>query len=96
MEKALNGGYSGKRVLMYDPVLRGYGYYIDVALPEIQYIGFCPFCGKGLPEMLENEFLDTIYEELGQEFLPKDWTTESREHLPPEFQTDEWWKKRGL
>ncbi len=60
-------------------------------------IEYCPFCGKKLPNDLDEEWFDTIYEELGPEYLegPHAGTPPTKE-LPEEFKTDEWWKKRGL
>jgi hypothetical protein len=52
----------------------------------------CPFCGKEFPKELGLEWIHLVEEKFGEEFLrpPKMY------ELPEEFQTDEWWKKRGL
>ena len=50
-------------------------------------ISFCPFCGQKLPISKRSKFFE-ILEELGLE-----WDSDN---LPSEFETDEWWKKRGL
>ena len=58
-------------------------------------IDYCPFCGKKLPKKLDDDDMDPyLMKEYG-------WTEEDcwgypRRELPPEFKTDEWWKKRGL
>jgi hypothetical protein len=83
-------------VLVYLPEIRAYGYYLDRKLPIIQYILYCPFCGSKLPDDLEEEYWEAIINEAGPEFYPTHENYDPNKHLPPEFQTDEWWKKRGL
>jgi hypothetical protein len=56
----------------------------------------CPFCGAKLPENLIDEKDDTIYKELGADYLYDDDGNPPKKELPEEFKTDEWWKKRGL
>lgn len=58
-------------------------------------MSYCPFCGKKLPKELDEIDMEA--------FLRKEygWTDEDcwghpMRELPKEFQTDEWWKKRGL
>lgn len=53
---------------------------------------YCPWCGTHLPISLA----DTWYNVLEQEYNIKDPTHHDRDKVPPEFKTDEWWKKRGL
>ena len=53
---------------------------------------FCPFCGKYLGESLSDEWWAT----LEKEYNITDPIVDDREKVPPEFWTDEWWKKRGL
>lgn len=59
-------------------------------------IEYCPFCGKKLPKSLYPE--GTLYKEYGEDYL--DLYCDKDKRLPPEirreFDTDEWWKKRGL
>lgn len=58
-------------------------------------INYCPFCGAKLPEELDEIDMEPF---LRKEYGWTDddcWGHPMRE-LPPEFQTDEWWKKRGL
>jgi hypothetical protein len=59
-------------------------------------VDFCPFCGKNIHSKSEI-FYKCISDELGisTEDAIFDYDTLD-EHLPPEFHTDEWWKKRGL
>lgn len=56
----------------------------------------CPFCGGNLPNDLIDEKWNTIYKELGKDYLPDDDGNPPKRELPEEFKTDEWWKKRGL
>ncbi|HEV2916680.1 MAG TPA: hypothetical protein VGW78_02940 [Candidatus Babeliales bacterium] len=54
---------------------------------------YCPWCGTKLPESLG----DKIDEVLEKEYnLIDAWSDENKNKIPAEFQTDEWWKKRGL
>ena len=58
-------------------------------------VDYCPFCGSRLPRSLWDEWLTCLEDEYhlikGEELL-KDFLT----RVPPEFRSDEWWKKRGL
>lgn len=53
---------------------------------------YCPWCGTQLPNRLSDEWYDVLSSEYGIE----DPTDKDRDKVPPEFKTDEWWKKRGL
>lgn len=55
-------------------------------------IEFCPWCGSQLPPDLSNIKFKILQEEYGIE----DPYNDDRDKLPPEFETDEWWRKRGL
>ena len=55
-------------------------------------IGYCPWCGVKLPSDLGNLWFKVLREEHGIE----DPTVYDKDKVPPEFHTDEWWKKRGL
>ena len=54
---------------------------------------YCLFCGTKLPKDLNDELHDILVEELGIK-SPDYGNNDPR--IPPEFKTDEWWKKRGL
>lgn len=53
---------------------------------------YCPWCGKKLPASLTDEWWDVLEKEYGI----LDPRGDDREKVPPEFWTDEWWRKRGL
>ncbi|HEV2916118.1 MAG TPA: hypothetical protein VGW78_00060 [Candidatus Babeliales bacterium] len=60
---------------------------------SVQQMIYCFCCGKKFPESL----FDKWYETLEKEYGLNDPTSKKQEKLiPAEFQTDEWWKKRGL
>ena len=50
-------------------------------------IYYCPFTGEKLPDSLRDEFFDLL-EGMGLEPF--------HGAHPPEFETEEWWVKRGL
>lgn len=55
---------------------------------------YCPCCGEALPQSLRKEFFETLENEFS---VVTDIGEYKKEKIiPPEFKTDEWWKKRGL
>jgi hypothetical protein len=64
-----------------------YGIIVHDGSSSYIIIYHCPWCGKKLPESKRDLFFCTI-EALGYKSYD--------ENIPPEFQTDEWWRKRGL
>ncbi len=76
-------------LILYQPYFRVYA--VKVGNNIAQQIHFCPWCGKILPHDLSNSFFETVRKELGL-----DGNLSEIKNLPTEFQTDEWWKKRGL
>ncbi len=64
----------------------------EVEVSVVDRITYCPWCGKKLPKSLRSEWYDEI-ENLGIE-LPLD--NEKIKKLPKEYQTEEWWKKKGV
>lgn len=56
-------------------------------------IPFCPWCGTKFPKDLIDEWHQILEEEYG---IDSPDNTEQSKRIPAEFQTDEWWKKRGL
>ena len=53
---------------------------------------YCPWCGTKLPSDLSDKWWDVLEEEYGI----NDPRGDDEDRVPPEFKTDEWWKKRGL
>lgn len=71
----------------YNPIMREY----DILLRHSsarQGIDYCPWCGTKLPESLRDLYFETLEKLFGEDF--------SRDNAPTEFQSDEWWKNRGL
>jgi DNA-directed RNA polymerase subunit N (RpoN/RPB10) len=57
---------------------------------------FCPFCGKNIASKAE-VFSKCVEDEFGINTESKSFDYEKLdEYLPKEFESDEWWKKRGL
>ena len=76
----------------YEPQTRLYSFRLLDKMCHSQIIYHCPWCGAKLPKELTNEWEEIIAKEFGiTEFY---WEHEDK--LPPEFKTEEWWKKRGL
>lgn len=71
-----------KTLLKKNEVWKGYG------------LQFCLFCGTKLPEPLFEQRAEILEKEYGLD--DPYWDEEQKKRIPPEFLTDEWWKKRGL
>jgi hypothetical protein len=86
--------------MIYNAPRRLYAYYISRKFLTFQSIRYCPFCGSRLPEDLVEEYDVAVFEAMGQNgtklITGKKSFISSSKYLPPEFQTDEWWKKRGV
>ena len=57
-------------------------------------LSYCPYCGVELPEGLSDQLYDALLSEVGADKV--DEAFDNRKKRPPEYQSDEWWKKRGL
>lgn len=82
--------------LYYSPILREYVIdKVDIAeSKEIeQNIFYCPWCAGKLPVSLRREFFNILEEEYD---IEPHVDILKNENLPEEFQSDAWWKKRGL
>ena|SRR5438445_9831601 len=79
----------------YDPVTRDY--FIPLLYKEritaLQCLYYCPWCGKKLPDSLNNTWFEILEKEYN---LDDPDSKEQKSLIPEEFKTDEWWKKRGL
>lgn len=69
--------------LAYSPRFREYGLRILDGGSAIQLIGFCPWCGRRLPDPLREEWFERL-EQLSLE--PGD------SRIPEEMKTDAWWR----
>lgn len=76
--------------ITYSPSFREFGLLVRPRSQVQQQLRFCPFTGKALPESLRDRFFDEI-EKLGLIDGLADI-----ERAPAEFQSEEWWIKRGL
>ena len=90
-----------KEILKYDKQRRYYAIVCDEKKKVDLPMDYCPFCGKKFPENLCEKFEEVLCEEYGPEYLTSTGKTifdtiPAAKSLPSEFQTDEWWKKRGL
>jgi hypothetical protein len=56
-------------------------------------IKFCPWCGSQLPKYLYDEWERILTQEYGIQTPSAHMDDDG---FPPEFLTEEWWKKRGL
>ena len=78
--------------IIYSPRVREY--YIPLKSQiAVQTIYYCPWCGKKLPDGLDNKLDEILKEEYN---IKASDDFEKTPGLPEEFKTDEWWKKRGL
>lgn len=80
--------------LEYDSKLRSYSMILNSSDNNCthQDIWYCPWCGAKLPKDLDGVWSKVLREEYGI----KDPIHDDSNKVPPEFETDEWWKKRGL
>lgn len=87
-------------LLSYEPDTRSY-YFTLHEDGKISFVIlsllYCPWCGTKLPEDLGEKMEEILEKEYGiteKDCNAQGWDDEK--DLPKEFQTDEWWKKRGL
>ncbi|MDR1598227.1 MAG: hypothetical protein LBR89_04860 [Holosporales bacterium] len=94
----LDSNKKAGQIYVYDPMVREFSVTVIGREDLIGVIDFCPYCGTKLPKSLADEHYETIRKELGEQYLRgvNDPYDEFVGRLPQEFQTDEWWKKRGL
>jgi hypothetical protein len=79
-----------KGVIDYHEITREYSF--PLLDTTHQLIQFCPWCGTKLPKDLNDEWEEIVAKEFGVTQLYYRYM----DKIPPEFKTDEWWKKRGL
>lgn len=80
----------GRVMIGYSPSFRRY--YIPLSWPHqsTQGINYCPWCGTKLPKPLINEWHEILEKEYGITSF------HTSPDYPNEFDTDEWWIKRGI
>lgn len=78
--------------LSYSPRFREYSLSMYFS-STIANILACPWCGKILPHSLREEYVEILENLNPEEDIDFLFDVEK---LPAEFQSDEWWKKRGL
>jgi hypothetical protein len=76
------------QVIMYIDSWREYRIHITRMGSSSTVILYCPWCGNKLPERLTEEWYQTLYC-MGH-------SDPGEETIPEEFDTSEWWKKRGF
>lgn len=76
----------------YNPVTKDYFIPLlhNCKITSLQCLFYCPWCSKKLPTGLRFEVLEKEYG------LDDPDSKEQKLLIPKEFETDEWWKKRGL
>lgn len=81
--------------LFYSPITRRYFIKLisDGNVVAHQNFMHCPFCGKELPPSLTKKYYDILEKEFGIDVRDID---DEIAILPKDFESDEWWKKRGL
>lgn len=90
-EKLVNA--ISKNEIVYYPQYRGACYHMLNEIDQIyekRFMRYCIFCGLRMPDDLYYEHSNTLSKEYPSTIFYED------DELPKEFQTDEWWKKRGL
>lgn len=91
--------------MIYDRITRSVEFYIndkiwtgydDFSAKKI--CRYCPFCGTKLPKSLYgiDENGNDPYADALEEAVGKEYCDITKDEIPEEFKTDEWWKKRGL
>jgi hypothetical protein len=90
---AMREGVEDIGAIYYSKISRSYA----ILCPKSQdgtyaTIKHCPWCGSRLPTDLDNQWFEVLETEYGL----TDPCGDDEDKVPPEFHTDEWWKKRGL
>jgi Domain of unknown function (DUF6980) len=80
--------------LVYHPRKRIYGIKIVGTPTSYVQMNYCYLCGKKFPFDLNDEWERILREEYNIDDPYND--KEQIKRIPAEFQTEEWWKKRGL
>jgi hypothetical protein len=86
------------RIVLYEPIWRFFSSPLGLSQDNgvDVSIHFCPFCGEKFPTELGDKWDEVLRKELGEYQAREESFDDFLRRLPPEFQTDEWWRKRGL
>lgn len=87
--------------IFYLPQYRAFGVSFKGDIQNFTILEYCPFCGTKFPSNLVEKFEEFLLDDYGPDYLTTAGQNISepipaKKPLPKEFQTDEWWKKRGL
>lgn len=85
-----DGNKEGMTPIIHIPNIRTYAILNKKEYGGFEPMDYCPFCGAKLPERLDEKLTEILQKEYGL----NSWKDYKK--APHEFQTDEWWKKRGL
>jgi hypothetical protein len=102
MERAVNGGKAyGSMPIDYDPSIRWF--YLRACDWDHSHMGknvkdgfdliYCPWCGTKFSKCLKEKKAQVLHAEYP---ALQGSCSDAAPIFPAEFQTDEWWKKRGL
>lgn len=78
------------KIIYYDSLIRSYYITIPTSKMSCKDLLHCPWCGMKLPSVLAREYCDILEDEYGLNPFDKSIS------IPQEFQSSEWWQKRGL
>ena len=78
--------------ISYDPTIRLYTIFIPTS-GSYQMIYNCPWCGYKLPYNLIDKYEEILKKEY---HIDNPYDRDQEKHIPKEFQSDEWWKKRNF
>lgn len=86
-----------RKEIVYDKIRGCFWFYFKHDYDKdygLYHLGFCPYCGAELHKDLIDEMELVLENEYDIKLC--DVNLNDPKTLPKEFQTDEWWKKRGL
>ena len=85
-----------ENAIYYEPVFRTYAIRYNINYKtdtgRISMLDYCPWCKSRIPSSLNKKCFEVLEKEYGISNPDLDDFT----NVPEEFQTDAWWKKRGL
>jgi hypothetical protein len=95
-----------KVAIFYNPIFREYYIRLRSYIDGKQAIYACPWCGYKFPKSLLEIYIDLLQRDYGMSYrvsIGEYWDfvncvsySKESDKVPEEFNSDEWWKKRGL